>query len=106
MAYSGKEPYINCGFKVYIYLSKKVKGYGNHFIYNRKNKERFFLKEETPFLMCPCFGIVDNVLLAICQPDIVHKFVDRKFMSSEEIHKMEALNEDDNPVILKYYLKK
>jgi len=26
-------------------------------------------------------------------------------MSSEEIHKMEALKEDDNPVILKYYLK-
>lgn len=90
---------------VYIYLSKKIKGYGSHFIYDRKNKDGFFLKEENPFLMYPCFGIVDNVLLAICQPDIIHKFVDRKFMSSEEIHKMETLKEDDNPVILKYYLK-
>lgn len=90
---------------VYLYLSQKIRGYGSHFIYNRKNKEGFFLKEEMPFLMYPCFSIVDNVLFAICQPDIVHKFVDRKFMSSEEVHKMEALKEDDNPVILKYYLK-
>lgn len=90
---------------VYLYLTKKIKGYGSHFIYDRKNKKGFFLKEETPFLMYPCFGIVDNVLFAICQPDIVYKFVDRKFMSSEEIHKMETLKEDDNPVILKYYLK-
>lgn len=90
---------------VYLYLTKKIKGYGSHFIYDRKNKKGFFLKEETPFLMYPCFGIVDNVLFAICQPDIVSKFVDRKFMSSEEIHKMETLKEDDNPVILKYYLK-
>ena len=55
--------------------------------------------------MYPCFGFVDNVLLSICQPDFVSKVVDRNLMSSEEIHKMEALKEDDNPVILKYYLK-
>lgn len=91
---------------VYIYLLDKIRGYGNHYIYNRINKKGFFLKAEKPFLMYPCFGIVDNILLAICQPDIVNKFVDRKFMSSEEIRKMEALKEDDNPVILKYYLKK
>ena len=91
---------------VYIFLAKAVRGYGSHYIYNRKKNEGFLLKEGKPFFMYPCFGIVDNMLLAICQPDIVHKFVDRKFMSSEEIHKMEALKEDDNPVILKYYLKK
>lgn len=66
----------------------------------------FLLKEGKPFLMYPCFSMNDNVLLSICEPDVVHEVVDRKFMSSEEIHKMEALKEDDNPVILKYYLKK
>ncbi len=31
--------------------------------------------------------------------------MDRNLMSPQEIRKMEALAEDDNPVILKYYLK-
>lgn len=90
---------------VYVYLAKTDKGFGSHYIYNRKRKEGFLLKEGKPFLMYPCFGIVDNILLSICEPDIVHKVVDRKLMSTEEIHKMETLKEDDNPVILKYYLK-
>ncbi len=90
---------------VYVYLAKTDKGFGSHYIYNRKRKEGFLLKEGKPFIMYPCFGIVDNILLSICEPDIVHKVVDRKLMSTEEIHKMETLKEDDNPVILKYYLK-
>ena len=55
--------------------------------------------------MYPSFDIVDNTLLALCEPDMIQLVVDRNFMSSEEIQKMEALKEDDNPVILKYYLK-
>ncbi|WP_294628212.1 6-bladed beta-propeller [uncultured Bacteroides sp.] len=90
---------------VYVYLVKTGKGFGSHYIYNRKQKEGYLCKEGEPFIMYPCFGMVDNVLLSICDPDIVHKVVDRNLMSSEEIHKMEALKEDDNPVILKYYLK-
>ena len=90
---------------VYAYLAKTDRGYGSHFMYNRKQKKGFLIKEGEPFIMYPCFGIVDNVLLSICEPDLVHRVVDRKLMSSEEIRKMEALTEDDNPVILKYYLK-
>lgn len=91
---------------VYVYLAKTDRGYGSHFMYNRKQKKGFLIKEGEPFIMYPCFGIVDNALLSICEPDFVHRVVDRKLMSSEEIRKMEALKEDDNPVILKYYLKR
>lgn len=91
---------------VYAYLVKTNIGYGDHFIYNRKTKKSYLLKGKEPFLMYPCFAIVDNVLLAICLADRVPKAVDRDFMSSEEIQKMEQLKEDDNPVILKYYLRK
>ena len=63
------------------------------------------VKEGKPFFMYPCFGIIDNVLLAICQPDELSQYMDRNLMSPQEIHKMETLKEDDNPVILKYYLK-
>lgn len=49
--------------------------------------------------------ISQDVSLAICQQDELSQYMDRNLMSPQEIHKMETLKEDDNPVILKYYLK-
>lgn len=94
----------------YIYLYCK-KGQGESrriFLYNRKKKESFLLTERKPLLIPPCKGLVDNVLFLLFPPelDLISQIVDRKLMSAEEISKMEALNEDDNPVIVKYYLKK
>lgn len=91
---------------VYVYLTKTNIGYGSHFIYNRKQKKGFLIKEGEPFIMYHCFGIVDNVLLSLCQPEYIDKVVDRNLMSAEEIRKMESLKEDDNPVIIKYCLKR
>lgn len=91
---------------VYAYLAKTSIGYGSHYIYNRNSKESYLCKEGEPLIMYPCFGIEDNALLSICNPEYVPKVVDSKIMSQEEIEKMEALKEDDNPVIVKYYLKK
>ena len=90
----------------YVYFKKAMERSGNHFIYNRKKKDSFLFKDKKPFSMYPCLGIVDNILLSMCKPDMVSQIVDRKFMSSEEISKMESLKEDDNNVIVKYYLKK
>ena len=44
--------------------------------------------------------------MSIADPYYVSRLVDIHLMSPEEISKMERLNEDDNPVILKYYLRK
>lgn len=79
---------------------------GGNFIFNRKKKEGFLLRDKKLFIMKFCFGIVDNVLMAICYPDEVIMYTDPRFMSSDEISKMKELKDDDNPVILKYYLKK
>lgn len=91
---------------VYVYFANSNQGLGGNFIYNRKTKEGFLIKDGKPFLMPFCFAIVDNVLLCICPPDRVTEIVDRHFMSLEQIQIMEQLKEDDNPVIVKYYLKK
>lgn len=91
---------------VYVYFDWNHVGLGGSFIYNRKTKESFLVKDSKPFFMPPCFAIVDNILLCICPPYKVSEVVDRRFMSSEQINKMEQLKEDDNPVIVKYYLKK
>lgn len=71
-----------------------------------ESRRKFFDQRRGAFYYVSLFGIVDNALLSICKPDFVHRVVDRKLMPSEEIRKMEALKEDDNPVILKCYLKR
>lgn len=91
---------------VYIFMVKTTRGLGSSYIYNRKTKKGSLMKGGSPFFMCPCFTISGNVLQAICPPDKVADAVDKKLMSFDEIHKMDELKEDDNPVIIKYYLKK
>lgn len=89
----------------YVYICMK-KGQGMwHYIYNRSTKKGHLIKNEKPLRMYPCFGLDDNALLAVCQPVELPLVVDRQFMSQEQIAIMENLQEDDNPVILKYYLK-
>ena len=91
---------------IYLYVVKTERGYGGHYIHNRVTEKGFFLNEGKPFLMYPCFAIEDNVLLSICLPEYLPQFVNTEFMSKEEICKMKKLKEDDNHVIIKYYLKK
>lgn len=89
---------------VYIFMVKTTMP-GRTYIYNRKKQKGFLLNDGTPFDMYFCFDIVDNVLLSICPPYDLSHFVDKHFMTTEEIRKMEQLKEEDNPVIIKYYLK-
>lgn len=91
---------------VYIFFTRGMQGNGGHYIYNRKSRKGFLLNEGKPFVMQPCFGIEDNVLMAITDAYYVPRVVDTSLMSPQEIYKMEQLKEEDNPVILKYYLCK
>lgn len=90
---------------VYVFMVKTTMP-GRTFLYNRKTKKGFLLKDGVPFDMFFCFDIVDNILLSLCSPREISHFIDRRFMSEEEIHKMEQLKEEDNPVIIKYHLKR
>lgn len=91
---------------VYLFMRKGQEKYGRSYVYNRSKKEGYLVKGDKPFFMYPCFGIEDNVLLAVCQPSELPLYVDRRFMTEREIATMEQLKEDDNPVIIKYYLKR
>lgn len=95
--------FFNEGY-VYIFMVKEIMP-GRTYLYNRKTKKGFLLKDGVPFDIYFCFDIVDNVLLSVCPPYELSHFIDRRFMSAKEIRKMEQLKEDDNPVIIKYYLK-
>lgn len=64
------------------------------------------LNEGKPFVMQICFGIADNVLMAIADAYHVQELVSMDLMSPDEIEKISRLKDEDNPVILKYYLRK
>ena len=91
------------GKYVYICL-KKGQGIG-HYIYNRTKGEGYLLQDEKPLRMNPGFGLDGNALLTVCQPVELPLLADRRFMSPEQIAVMANLKEDDNPVIMKSYLK-
>lgn len=91
---------------VYLFFMKKSLRYGSHFIYDRIKRKSWLVKNGDPFIMEVCFGINDNVLLAVCQAEYVSRLVDKKLMATEEVRKMNAILEDDNPIIIKYHLRK
>ena len=89
----------------YVYICMRKGQEMWHYVYDRSKEKGYLLKNEKPLRMYPCFGLDGNVLLAVCQPMELPLVVDRRFMSPEQVAMMEGLKEDDNPVILKYYLK-
>jgi len=90
---------------VYLFFMKKSLRYGSHFIYDRVKRKNWLIKNGAPFIMEVCFGIDGNVLLAVCQAEYVSRLVDKKLMTPEELREMDAIMEDDNPVIIKYHLR-
>lgn len=88
----------------YIYFIKHRKS--SCFIYNRKTGKSFLRQQDNPLRMPFHFAIQDNILFSIADPYEMDKYINETFMSKEEIDKVKSLKEDDNPVIIKYYLKK
>ena len=88
---------------VYIFIKKGKEMW--HYIYNRLKGEGYLIKNEVPMRMYPCFGMDNNVLLACCLPTELPSVIDRRFMTQQQIEIMESLKDDDNSVIVKYYLK-
>lgn len=88
----------------YVYFIKHRKS--SCFIYNRKTGESFLRRQDNPLRMPFHFAIQDNVLLSIADPYDMSKYINENLMSKEDIAKVEALKDDDNPVIIKYYLER
>jgi len=88
---------------IYVYfLNNKTR---NTFIYNRATKKSFLQTADDSLQLYFCLDIEDNVLIAMAQSYELDKYVDTQFMDNENILKMKAIKEDDNPVVIKYYLK-
>lgn len=95
--------FLNDDF-VYVYYKKE--DVSSNFIYNRKTKEKFLQRNGSPIDMFPCFGLSDNVLLGIISVNVANTKLDNRYLSPKDIQKIKGLKEDDNLIIIKYYLKK
>lgn len=89
---------------VYIHFADGLR-YGGNYVYDRERRCGYLQKGIPPKSLPPCFGIDGRTLLAIVDPYRLDQTVSRDLMSAEEIRKLENLDDEDNPVIIKYYLK-
>lgn len=89
----------------YVYVHYIKNRQPSNYIYNRRTRTGFLQHGEEPLKMPFCFAMDGAVLYAVADAFEVEEYMDRKWMSEETVEKLEKVKEDDNPVILKYYLK-
>ena len=63
------------------------------------------ITNETSLKMPFCFSINDNVLYSIVESYEIERYINENYMSEVTLNKIRNLNEEDNPVIIKYYLR-
>jgi hypothetical protein len=88
---------------VYAYFLEHHKR--STFIYNRKTKKAYMQTADSPFKLYFCLNIEDNVLIALVQAYELDNYIDKQYLSQESLSNIATLQEEDNPVIVKYYLR-
>jgi hypothetical protein len=98
-------PLIKFMNEKYVYVYMLVDHKRNTFIYNRKTRQSILQTADSPFKLYICLALNNNVLSGVVQPFDIEKYIDRRYLTKESLQKLEALDEEDNPVIINYYLK-
>ena len=89
----------------YVYLQMLTNNKRSNYIYNRKTKKGFYQAIDDEFKIYFGLQLEDNILITMPQPYEIEKYLNIKYMSQRDIEIMEKILEDDNPIIVKYYLK-
>lgn len=89
----------------YLYVLVLKNGKRITYIYNRKTKQSYMQTNENPIRMTFCLDIDDTVLFAAVQPYDIERFVDMKLLDDTSKQVLTNIKEDDNPIIVKYYLR-
>jgi hypothetical protein len=88
---------------VYVHISENYNK--SNFIYNRKTEKSFLHPSGSSFEACPFLALDDNILIALIPPYLLEEYIDRQYMNEENLMKLDKIEEEDNPVIVKYYLR-
>lgn len=89
----------------YVYVHYIKNRRPSNYIYNRKTKRSFLQHGEKPFRMPFCFAIDGDVLFSVVEAFEIERYINEEYMSQETIRKLKNVKEDDNPIMLKYYLQ-
>lgn len=91
---------------IYIHIVKNKKSF--YYIHNRQTNENNFLTDKSMLPLSPCYQLFGNILMSIVDAYEIEKYINEDtmmFLSEEEKEKLKNINEDDNPVVIKYILK-
>lgn len=90
-----------------LYISTTIKMKDNYFVHFhfRKTGENYIMKpkESKRAFVFEC--IKDNVLYSLVQPHNLEEYVDISLADEKNKKIIENIKEDDNPIVVKYYLK-
>ena len=89
----------------YVYLHIFTNHKRSNYIYNRKTRKSYYQATDDPFKIYFGLQMDDNVLITMPQPYEIEKYVNKNYMSQHDIEIFDKILEDDNPIIVKYYLK-
>ncbi|WP_106831895.1 6-bladed beta-propeller [Parabacteroides pacaensis] len=89
----------------YVYVLVLKNGKRITYIYDRKTKRSYMQTNENPIRLSFCLDIDDTVLFAAVQPYELEKLIDIKLLDEKSKQALANIQEDDNPIIVKYYLR-
>lgn len=98
-------PIIKFFNEKYIYAHILTNQKHSNFIYNRKKQLGYLQTSQSPFNLFFCLEIDNNALIALVNPFEIDQYINKKYLTKESLQILDQLNEEDNPLIVKYYLQ-
>jgi hypothetical protein len=98
-------PIVKLMNEQYVYVHLSTNGKRSSFIYNLKTEESYMQPHDSSFKFFPSFHMEGNVLFALVNPFELERYIDKHYMTPEEIRILESIENEDNPILVKYYLK-
>lgn len=89
----------------YVYLFILQKDETISYIYDRHKKQSYMQTAKSEVRLNFCFYIDDNILVSMVQPYEIENYVDEKLMDKKYLNVIKNIEEDNNPIIIKYYLQ-
>ena len=102
---SASIPIIKFFNEQYIYTYSIQNNNRISYIYNRKNKQSYMQTNNSPTKLIFCLGINNNCLYSAIQPYELEEYVDKNLLPTDYQSIVSKINDEDNPIIVKYYLK-
>lgn len=90
----------------YLYFYVINNGVRETVIYDRKSKKSILHSNKHPECLNFCLHLDRNYLYSIIYPYEVDKYIDKSLLNENELNKLNLVKDDDNPIIVRYVLRK